>query len=69
MNRFERRVTQDVTIKGIYLPKDSSVIVSPYAMHRNSEIYPEPEKFRPERYSLQCSKLLDEQVSYVNFNQ
>ena len=63
MYRFERRVTQDVTIKGILLPKDSLISVSPYGMHRNSDIYPEPEKFKPERYSLQCSKLLHKQIS------
>ena len=71
LNRFDRRVTQDVTIKGIHLPKDSSVSISPYGMHRNSEIYPEPEKFKPERYfyNLQrcCMNNFHKSIPYKQF--
>ena len=47
--RFDRMVTEDVTIKGINLPKGTMVILSPFSMHRLSEYFPEPEKFKPER--------------------
>ena len=42
-------VTEDVTIKGIHIPKGTMILFSPFMMHRLPEYFPEPEKFKPER--------------------
>ncbi len=34
-----------------YLPSNTIVLTSPWVVHRNPKIYPEPEKFDPERFS------------------
>ena len=57
--RIDRRVTQDITIKGVHLPKDTMVVISMYAMHRLPEFFPDPEKFKPERYVCKFVHLLD----------
>jgi cytochrome P450 len=45
-----RRLTEPVEIGGYELPAGVSVTPSIYLMHRNPEIYPEPEAFKPERF-------------------
>ncbi len=45
-----RRLTEPVEIGGYELPAGVSVTPSVYLVHRNPEIYPEPEAFRPERF-------------------
>lgn len=47
--RVERLVAEDTTIEGIYMPKGTSVAALIYAIHHDSEIWPEPSKFDPER--------------------
>jgi cytochrome P450 len=45
-----RRLTEPVEIGGYELPAGISVTPSVYLVHRNPEIYPEPDAFRPERF-------------------
>jgi cytochrome P450 family 135 len=45
-----RRLTEPVEIGGYELPAGVSVVPSVYLVHRNPEIYPEPEAFKPERF-------------------
>ncbi len=45
-----RRLTEPVEIGGYELPAGVSVAPSVYLVHRNPEIYPEPERFLPERF-------------------
>jgi cytochrome P450 family 135 len=45
-----RRLTEPVEIGGYELPAGVSVAPSIYLMHRNPEIYPNPEAFEPERF-------------------
>jgi cytochrome P450 len=45
-----RRLTEPVEIGGYELPAGVSVAPSIYLVHRNPEIYPDPESFRPERF-------------------
>ncbi|XP_070556758.1 cytochrome P450 3A8-like isoform X2 [Ptychodera flava] len=49
--RFDRECNEDVTIAGIHIPKGMPVAVAAYAIHHDPKIYPEPEKFIPERFT------------------
>jgi cytochrome P450 len=46
----ERRVATTDELGGFSLPRGSSVIVAPYVTHRLAAWWPEPERFRPERF-------------------
>jgi cytochrome P450 len=45
-----RRLTQPVEIGGHELPAGISVAPSIYLSHRNPDVYPDPEAFKPERF-------------------
>ncbi len=45
-----RRLTEPVEIGGYELPAGASVTPSIHLIHRDPEIYPEPERFLPERF-------------------
>lgn len=48
-----RKVSMDYKVPGtnIVLPKDSVLIVPVLGFHRDPEIFPNPEKFDPERFT------------------
>ncbi|KAF7782114.1 hypothetical protein Agabi119p4_1490 [Agaricus bisporus var. burnettii] len=45
-----RMTTTEDVYDGYYIPKDSVVITNIYAMLQDEDIYPEPSKFKPERF-------------------
>jgi cytochrome P450 family 135 len=45
-----RKLTEAVEIGGYELPAGISVAPSVYLVHRNPEVYPEPQRFLPERF-------------------
>ncbi|KAF8783292.1 Cytochrome P450 4c3 like protein [Argiope bruennichi] len=45
-----RRVSEDTTICGYRIPKGSSCAVAIYQVHRDERMYPNPEKFDPDRF-------------------
>src|SRR5262249_13559979 len=45
-----RRLTEPVEIGGYELPAGATVAPSVYLAHRNPEVYPEPQRFLPERF-------------------
>ncbi len=45
-----RRLVEPMEIGGRLLPAGANVAPSIYLIHRDPEIYPEPERFRPERF-------------------
>jgi enediyne biosynthesis protein E7 len=47
---IERRVIQDDVIGGYTLPAGSSVVISPYALHRHPAFWDRPEVFDPSRF-------------------
>lgn len=52
-----RKVTEDIQCGKHVLPAGSEVFILPYATHRLPHIYPEPDKFLPERFTPeQCEK-------------
>nr|XP_044998606.1 cytochrome P450 3A9-like isoform X3 [Jaculus jaculus] len=49
--RLERVSKADVEINGVFIPKGTVVMIPSYALHRDPMCWPEPEEFRPERFS------------------
>jgi cytochrome P450 len=46
-----RRVRREVTLLGHRLPPGTIVAFSTYLLHRRPELYPDPERFAPERFA------------------
>ena len=40
----------DINIKGFTIPKNSTIIGSTYHVHFDPELFPEPDKFKPQRF-------------------
>ncbi|XP_037669814.1 cytochrome P450 3A12-like isoform X2 [Choloepus didactylus] len=57
--RIERVCKRDVEINGVYIPKGMVVMIPSYTLHRTPEIWPEPEEFRPERFSKENKENID----------
>ncbi|KAH8309287.1 hypothetical protein KR059_007777, partial [Drosophila kikkawai] len=53
---MSRKLGEEVRLKDYTLPAGSNVLICPYATHRLEHIYPEPEKFIPERFSPENSE-------------
>ncbi|KAL9984597.1 hypothetical protein ACROYT_G006909 [Oculina patagonica] len=47
----QRDCNETCTIKGVTIPKGMPIMVPCYAIHHDPEIWPEPEKFDPERFT------------------
>uniref|UniRef100_A0A8C8SHW4 Cytochrome P450 4V2 n=1 Tax=Pelusios castaneus TaxID=367368 RepID=A0A8C8SHW4_9SAUR len=47
---FARTTSEDCYIRGFKVPKRTEVVIVPYVLHREPEIFPDPEEFRPERF-------------------
>ncbi|XP_038676349.1 cytochrome P450 3A8-like [Scyliorhinus canicula] len=49
--RIDRVCKKDVQLNGLTVPKGTVVMVPAYVLHRDPAYWPEPEEFRPERFS------------------
>lgn len=52
---FGRRVLEPISIGGYQVPKNASVLLSPYILAHNPAYFPEPERFLPERWMGETS--------------
>ncbi|KAM7331743.1 hypothetical protein ACRRTK_008451 [Alexandromys fortis] len=57
--RLERICKTDVEINGVLIPKGTVVMVPTYALHKDPKCWPEPEEFRPERFSKKNQDNID----------
>jgi cytochrome P450 len=48
---IERRAVADDEIGGYAIPAGSTVMLSPYVLHRHPEFWPEPDRFIPKRFT------------------
>ncbi|XP_066404458.1 cytochrome P450 4V2 isoform X1 [Molothrus aeneus] len=53
---FARTLREDCCIRGYQVPRGANVVVLTYALHRDPEVFPDPEEFRPERFFPENSK-------------
>jgi len=47
--RFDRRCVQDTVVNGLKIKKGTMVNIPVYAIHHNTDVWENPEKFEPER--------------------
>jgi cytochrome P450 len=47
---FSRQASRDTELAGYAIPKHTAVAISPLAMHRRPDFWPEPDTFRPARF-------------------
>uniref|UniRef100_A0A8C8DMG1 Cytochrome P450 3A n=1 Tax=Oryzias sinensis TaxID=183150 RepID=A0A8C8DMG1_9TELE len=57
--RLERVAKATVEVNGLVIPKDMVVMVPTWPLHRDPELWPEPEKFKPERFSKENKDTFD----------
>lgn len=51
---FARMSIADVTIGGHRIPKNTVVLISPWALHHRPDVWPDPMRFDPDRFTAQA---------------
>ena len=47
---FSRRAMEDVVVDGRHLKAGTTLLLSPYTLHRDPAVFPRPEEFDPDRW-------------------
>ncbi|GIX78671.1 cytochrome P450 4V2 [Caerostris extrusa] len=61
-----RKISEDISVCGYTIPKRAHVIVAPFFLHRDEDVFPDPEKFDPERFLPENSAHIPE-CAYIPF--
>jgi cytochrome P450 len=64
---FPRRTLEEVEIAGTVLPPRTLVFVSAYAQHRRADVWPDPDRFEPDRF-LPAEEAKRPKGSYLPFS-
>jgi cytochrome P450 len=48
---FDRSPLHDIEVGGYLVPRGANVLLSPWVVHRDPAVWPEPDEFRPERFA------------------
>jgi cytochrome P450 len=48
---FGKQAIEDVVIGGYAVPRGTNVFLSPFALHRRADLWPDPERFDPDRFT------------------
>ncbi|XP_069383070.1 cytochrome P450 3A30-like [Paralichthys olivaceus] len=58
-SRLERMTKASVEVNGVTVPKGTVIIIPVYTLHRDPALWPEPEAFKPERFSKENKDNID----------
>ncbi len=64
---LSRQTASKVELKGYTLPKGRLILLSPWVLHRNEAYFPEPLRFRPERFDPETGQEID-RYAYLPFS-
>ena len=64
--RVDRVCNQDYDFEGLKMAKGQIWTACIFALHYDEELYPDPEKFNPERFS-EANKKTRDQVAHIPF--
>ena len=62
-----RQIIQDYNYQGWFIPKDWFLFYQIRQTHQDIEVFPEPEKFKPERFSSEFRKPPNKPFEYLAF--
>lgn len=64
---FTRQTSMPVHLGEYSIPQGSSVVISPYTLHRRASFFPQPECFNPQRFDPQHRPAI-ERYAYIPFS-